>query len=180
MHADFIVKGLFYQIDEFKFRKYLDIKRKGAERSKIDLMVVMMNPGSSRPVDNIDNNTKETIAVPDKTQDQIMRVMEHTGFNHARILNLSDLREPKSPVFYEKLITLKNKGIPHSIFDSERKSEFDKLFDHTVPVIIGWGVNIKLRKLAYQALAIINSKNIIGIKKEQKDYAFYHPLPPIY
>lgn len=59
MRDNFHVTGLFYQIDEFKFREYLNIKRKGIANSKIDLMVVMMNPGSSQPVDSIDNNTLE-------------------------------------------------------------------------------------------------------------------------
>ena len=103
MKTDFEINGLFYENKNLLCRKYLDIKRNEAISNKPDLMVVMMNPGSSRPEDGNEKNIIASKAVPDKTQDQIMKVMNNCNFNYARILNLSDLREAKSKVFYSKL-----------------------------------------------------------------------------
>ena len=100
MKTDFEINGLFYENKNLLCRKYLDIKRNEAISNKSDLMVVMMNPGSSRPEDGNEKNIIASKAVPDKTQDQIMKVMNNCNFNYARILNLSDLREAKSKVFY--------------------------------------------------------------------------------
>ncbi|WP_272689744.1 hypothetical protein [Providencia sp. PROV033] len=100
MSAKFEVTGLFYESNGFKLRKYLNIKRANITLDKPDLMVVMMNPGSSYPLDGIDNNFFQSEAQPDTTQQQIMRVMDAVGFDYARILNLSDLRTPDSGQLY--------------------------------------------------------------------------------
>lgn len=99
MRENFKTTGLFYQKDGYNFRKFLNIVRKNSSQNTPDLMVVMMNPGSSKPLDGIENNNCESEAIPDNTQNQIMRVMNRCNFDYARILNLSDLREPKSSVF---------------------------------------------------------------------------------
>jgi hypothetical protein len=78
MREKFKITGLFYKVKGFKFRKYLNIKKTYSERKKPDLMVVMMNPGSSRPLDGNENINIEVEAIPDNTQDQIMRVMENS------------------------------------------------------------------------------------------------------
>ena len=62
------ITGLYYQVEEYKFRKYLNIKKVNSGRKTPDLMIVMMNPGSSRPVDGIDNSNKESDAIPNNTQ----------------------------------------------------------------------------------------------------------------
>ena len=136
-----------------------------------------MNPGSSKPKNGIENGDKETEAVPDNTQDQIMRIMLNCGFNYARILNLSDLRQPKSKLFYDELITLKQHKIFHSIFDNKRKNEFENLFIENIPIILAWGVNSKLKVLTEIAMKKLMSKKLIGIKKEGHENAYYHPLP---
>lgn len=99
MKKQFKITGLYYAELGFKFRKYLDIKRVDTDITTPDIMVVMMNPGSSRPIDGIDNNKLESLAVPDNTQSQIMKVMLNSNLQYARILNLSDLREAKSNIF---------------------------------------------------------------------------------
>lgn len=185
MRDSFIIKGLFYELAEYKCRKYLDIKRKSSTDTTDsinipDLMIVMMNPGSSYPVDGIENNTIESEAIPDRTQDQIMRVMNDSNFNYARVLNLSDLRTPKSPVLYKFLKSEKSSLVAHSIFDAKRKADLDKLFVHNVPVIFGWGVNKSLTCLAKQAIQNIKCDNPIGLKKNDSDVAYYHPLPRVY
>ena len=180
MRKKFKITGLFYQVKGFKFRKYLNIKKTDSKRIKPDLMVVMMNPGSSRPIDGNEDYEMETEAVPDNTQNQIMRIMEKCNFDYARILNLSDLREPKSSFFYKKIEELKNHKISHSIFDENRKSDYEELFEKNIPVIFAWGVNEKLSELASTAIEQIGETQPIGLKKKESDYAYYHPLPQNY
>ncbi len=121
MRKNFKITGLFYQQDGFYFRKFLNIVKKDSEIKKPDLMVVMMNPDSSRPLDGNESNNIEAEAIPDNTQDQIMRVMKNCNFDFAQILNLSDLREAKSSVSYEKIEELQKHKISHSIFDKKKK-----------------------------------------------------------
>lgn len=177
---EFKISGLYYQELGFKFRKYLNIKKNDCDISIPDLMVVMMNPGSSRPLNNIDNSNAETEAMPDNTQSQIMKVMINAGFNYARVLNLSDLREPKSNEFYKKMVELDSKGIAHSIFDDSRKEDFKSLWIPNIPVIYGFGVSANLKPLALKAIATCNVSNPYGILKANTNWAYYHALPPIH
>lgn len=178
MKNKFKITGLYYELQGYKFRKYLDIKLKTSYLKTPDLMVVMMNPGSSRPMNGIDNNTIATEAVPDNTQSQIMKVMLNTGFNFARVLNLSDLREPKSEKFYPKIKEMESKNISHSIFDDSRKEELNNLWIDNIPVIFGWGVSYRLKTLAMQAIKVCDVSNPYGLKKLNFSWAYYHPLPP--
>ena len=43
----FDISGLFYEKNNLKFRKYLNIKKKKSTLLYPDLMIIMMNPGSS-------------------------------------------------------------------------------------------------------------------------------------
>ncbi|MGF1845290.1 DUF1643 domain-containing protein [Vibrio clamense] len=180
MRNKFEVTGLFYQQGNYKCRKYLDIKRVDSNQSSPDVMVVMMNPGSSYPLDNIDDNTVASDAVPDQTQDQIMRIMDNSNFDYARILNLSDLRTPKSNDLYKFIKSSESKMFPHSIFDGKRREELKSLFVQGVPVIYGWGVNKTLESLAKSAIEAINCPDPVGLKKAETLYSYYHPLPQVY
>ena len=95
--------GYFYTKEGYRLRSYLNIRKKsgwfaqGLRRVKSrigvdtpDVMVVMMNPGASSPLEGGDDGRAEYAAKPDLTQKQIARVMGHCGFSYARILNLSD------------------------------------------------------------------------------------------
>ncbi len=177
MNSEFEVNGLFYDNQGELCRKYLDIKRCNSNTDTPDLMVVMMNPGSSKPEDGIDMNTVVSKAIPDPTQKQIMKVMNgcNSKYNYSRIINLSDLRESNSTEFYKKLENLQN--IPHSIFSDERIDDFNTLFIKDVPVIFAWGVNKKLEPLAKIAIQCIGASNPYGILKKGTDWAYYHPLP---
>lgn len=180
MKKEFDVEGLFYKIGSYKLRKFLDIRRCNANKDKPDLMVVMMNPGSSYPFDGIEDNIKLSKAHPDNTQDQIMKVMLNTSLSFARILNLSDLRTPDSNKLYKFLASLESEKLAHSIFNPSRSKELKKLFVEGVPVIYGWGVNAALVPLARKAIETISIKNPAGILKEGTEYSYYHPLPREY
>ncbi|WP_299361975.1 DUF1643 domain-containing protein [Winogradskyella sp.] len=177
MREKFEITGCFYQIGDLNCRKYLNIKRKKTRISQPQLMVVMMNPGTSQPTVGDNNQQKEVPAIPDTTQDQIMRVMENCRIEYSRILNLSDLRITPSKAFYKLLSEIRPKQIPHSIFDSRREDEFKTLFVTNIPTIFAWGVAKELTELAKSAIGKIGINNPIGIKKNNENYAFYHPLP---
>lgn len=176
----FEIVGHFYEISSLKCRRYLDIKRNNINLSQPDVMVIMMNPGSSYPLDRIDNNQVATRAHPDPTQDQIMAVMNNTGLNYARVLNLSDARQPTSSEFYKFLKSEDGNTIPHSIFHKSRDAELSSLFQQNVPVIYGWGVNSSLETLARIAINRLSVADPFGINKRGLGWAYYHPLPRIY
>lgn len=180
MRTKFEATGLFYEANGHKLRKYLEIKRVGAEANEPDLMVVMMNPGSSYPFDGIDNNSVPSEAEPDDTQRQIMKVMDAAAFNYARILNLSDIRTTDSKALYRFLKSETCSSVEHSIFSPSRKSELAQLFVNGVPVIFGWGVDQALIPLAKNAIESLCINNPLGILKPNTRYSYYHPLPRIY
>ncbi len=175
---DFKFTGLFYTQGKDKFRKYLNIKLQSTNKTIPDLMVVMMNPGSSTPLNAIDNENVETELIIDKTQNQIKAVMEACNFEYARVLNLSDFREPKSQSFYNEIPRL-NKNSNHSIFSPIRQKDFNNLFIPNAPTILAWGVNTKLKDLANQAFKIIskNTNKTFYLTKDFNKCSFYHPLP---
>jgi hypothetical protein len=176
----FDITGLFYERRGFKCRKYLNIKKKTCARKSPDLLVVMMNPGQSKSLHGLVHDERETKAIPDRTQIQIMRVMRNCGFDYSRILNLSDVRETRSGEFYRLLPLLSEKKTAHSIFDPRRKNDFEDLFVRDVPVILAWGVHGVLKDLALMAIERIGSESVFGLKKEGEELAYYHPLPPNY
>lgn len=180
MKENFHITGLFYEKNGYKFRKVLNIKKNESKLKIPDLMVVMMNPGKSRPINGIDNSEEELEAVPDTTQSKIMEVMLNCGFEYSRILNLSDARETSSGKFYQLIPLFDNENIAHSIFDERRKNDFDKYFIKGVKTILAWGVDNSLTELAKNAITRIGNENCFGIKKVGKEYAYYHPLPPNY
>ena len=197
LEALFDAEGYFYNKDGFQFRKFLDIKRrcdttnKDVPIEKNDLSVVMMNPGSSRPRD-VDENTctdyldKFVEAHPDATQYQIMRVMENCGYNYAKIVNLSDIRCADSDDFF-RMLANELVNIDHSIFSEANRHHLKTNLNSQSLFILAWGVDIKLRGLAQQALGVLNSTDFwgeslkkIGIPHTKEVYAYYHPLPPNY
>ncbi len=181
LREDFLITGLFYKIDNYNFRKYLNIRRKNTKINVPDIMVIMMNPGSSRQEKDFQKIfDKEVPTIPDNTQDQIMRVMNNTNLNYARVLNLSDLRETKSTILIKKIEKLKKSKISHSIFDNNRKNDYNLYFKKNVPVICAWGVNPKLTELGKLAFDKVKKEKIIGLKKDTLENAYYHPLPQNY
>ena len=93
-----------------------------------DLVAVMMNPGASRPLDELDaRGWAETL--PDRTQYQLMKLALHAQaagrrIRHVRVINLSDLRTPKSALLFEALADLGDDR--HSIFSPGRGEELAK------------------------------------------------------
>ena len=177
LRSNYDCYGDFYSRGIHECRKSLDIILRGTNITKPDFMVLMMNPGGSRPATGQPKHGRVR-AEPDDTQHQIMKLMNHARFEFARILNLSDIREPKSKKFREKLAQA-GKDQTHSIFDSSRNCEFDRLYVHGAPVLLAWGVHKDLEPLARLALAATVGEDARGLKKEGDSWSYYHPLPPL-
>ncbi|MBF0358917.1 MAG: hypothetical protein HQL70_09940 [Magnetococcales bacterium] len=202
----FAVFGHFYDIaiadQKNSCRSLLELVDRGIvpddpnqlAKSRPDLLIVMMNPGSSRPMDknykpklvsgsqDIPKSREWVPTQPDNTQYQIMRIMLALGYKHGRVFNLSDIREPKSSVLFKRLSAISNvsNGGIHSIFCSERRKELKNLLGCSnceTPVLVGWGRSTELLPLASQALLALDGFSIYGRPIDSKKVLFFHPSP---
>ena len=174
--SDFNVNGIFYESCGHKMRRLLEIKRVGMHCSKPDVIFVMMNPGSSVPM--IENVVDEMVsAKPDKTQFQVMKVMNACLFDFARVINLSDLRTPDSKVLYSFLKSKQSSRVDHSIFSVQRMEELASVLENAPLVVFAWGLDRALTELAEDAIASLGGEQIVGLQKEGSDTGFRHPLP---
>lgn len=160
-----------------------------------DAIMVMMNPGSSQPLEGIEHlkplgkNEQITqnlvVTKPDTTQYQVMRLMHYLNWQHVRVINLSDLREAKSPLFIKKFMWLEAEfGFDvHSIFAAKRKDELARVLKRKdgAPIVNGWGVSEKLNALIERALpALPAAAQMFGIAKpELVPLKYFHPLPTL-
>ncbi|MBF0424193.1 MAG: DUF1643 domain-containing protein [Magnetococcales bacterium] len=179
---------------ELVARDRLPERREDLLQCRPDLLVVMMNPGSSRPLvagyvppliaDRVPSlaDYRFVATRPDTTQYQIMRVLAARGWGHARVLNLSDLREPKSPLLFQKMAAMVQGDLPaasHSIFFPQRRRELLSLIgpSATIPVIAGWGRHPILLPLAEQALDALRGRRLIGVPAAGERRLYAHPSP---
>lgn len=159
-----------------------------------DAVFIMMNPGSSQPLVEVDNHIDAdqigalaiTLAPtkPDTTQYQVMRVMRHCGWRHVRVLNLSDLRSPKSPVFIKTFERLEAQAgyDAHSIFAPARQKELIKKLpaSRATPLVYAWGLSDKLSPLIERCLkAIPPQQTFTGLLAEGTADKYRHPLPTL-
>ena len=188
----FTAVGHFYELPSGRrCRSVLELfshgqatKRTDAQRGLPDAVVVMMNPGASRPLREGDwvgdlpsPYPKRLVAArPDTTQYQIMRTMVHMGWEHVRVVNLSDLHESKSSAFVRDYPELK--GAAHSIFMAERRAELACELQRRseAPLILAWGVHTRLAPLVDMALEPLQAAGrCCGVQRH--DGAYLHPLP---
>ena len=159
---------------------------------RADAVVVMMNPGSSRPLSGgwetevrtyPEVNLKEKVMVltqPDNTQYQVMRVAVACGWSHVRVLNLSDLRDPKSGSFLERVNALEDdlRGGLHSLFSVERSRECAVgLRRHLEPILVGWGQDMGLVPLAEQCVNRLDGAPMVGVESSIHPVLNAHPSP---
>lgn len=159
-----------------------------------DAVVVMMNPGSSHPKDiyHIDNEIeyprssgsirkKLVLTQPDNTQYQVMRVAVTQGWKHVRVLNLSDLRDPKSGSFLQKVDALAGimGGHTHSMFCRERTAECVRSLKRKggTPVMLGWGQDPGLIPLAEQCMMHLEGDRFCTVASDVHPLLNAHPSP---
>ena len=163
-----------------------------------DAIVVMMNPGSSRPrqavrqhILDAQNIRTRCVLIParhDNTQNQIMEIMRQMHYNHIRVLNLSDIREPKSKKFFQlvsqgRIIQNNHIQTSHSIFSQCRSRELRcRMNPRSGIVIAGWGYSWKkprwrcnFAKRCYDMICAFGF-HIIGYQNNNdRDHNFVHP-----
>ncbi len=159
-----------------------------------DAVVIMMNPGSSHPKDlhHIDEEIgyprssaslrKELVLTqPDNTQYQVMRVAIRRGWNHIRVLNLSDLRDPKSGSFLQKVDALSQimGGHVHSMFCAERSIERTHSLKRKTdtPILLGWGQDTGLLPLAEQCMKCLAGEKTRTVPSGIHPLLNAHPSP---
>ena len=183
----FAVYGRFYErsVDgaNYSLRSHLEIFDRSLSWQAVrdaspDLVAVMMNPGASRPLGETQADGWAE-AVPDRTQYQLMKLAlaaQAPGgrpWRHIRVINLSDLRTPKSAQLFAALGHL---GDWHSIFDAARADELGRALGvPQTPVVRAWGMSPHLRPLAARANAALRAHPLLGLSDD--GLAFRHPLP---
>ena len=159
-----------------------------------DVVVIMMNPGSSHskdiyhidgeieyPQDNGSMRKELVLTQPDNTQYQVMRVAAAKGWRHIRVLNLSDLRDPKSGSFLQKTDALSGimGGHTHSLFCKERTTECTHSLKRkgNTPIMLGWGQDPGLIPLAEQCMKRIEGEPICTVPSDVHPLLNAHPSP---
>ena len=196
----FSVFGHFYDLNInekiFNCRSILEITSNeitDIKSSEPCAVVVMMNPGSSKPLDinyspkvflpdeiMTDSWNKEMIpAKPDNAQYQIMRIMLLQGWKHVRILNLSDLRNGNSGDFSIEYKEAKNldSSIPHSLLHEKRHPELIKNCSTSRVIIAAWGSTEVLREAAISFLDVI--KDVEGLELDKPWFRYPSPYKKV-
>jgi len=201
----FVCYGHFYswqpvlQNQTFPCRSLLEIVDstipiKQLPKLKPDCVVIMMNPGSSHPIDSSYNpetilfpeqpfieNRPLTLTQPDNTQYQIMRVALIKNWHHIRVLNLSDLRDPKSTSFMQKVDVLSTTmgGNMHSLFCEERTLERNYLLNRAekAPILLGWGQARGLLPLARRCMEKLKNEKVYTVPSTIDPLLNAHPSP---
>lgn len=177
-----LCKAYFYKSKYSKqtSRKVLHLKKKGCKSKKPDLTIIMLNPGSA------DNEIKKLNRLdktnPDSTLHKIMREMQKSeNLNWIRVLNLFDVRNPKSIHFFKFLNEEKKTNDKYlqeySIFSNERKAELKEYFQEGDKVYLAWGTNKEKEKhLNLENILNILTKELKVIIINEELNKSYHPL----
>jgi hypothetical protein len=183
----FAVTGRFYASPSgHRCRDELEIRSTGARaNAAADAVFVMMNPGSSAPLDGVDANPfKEARHVPtrpDTTQYQVMRLMGVQGWRVVRVLNLTDLRTPDSAALPRLVRAYESdEGHDgHSIFATTRAQALREGLRRRrgAPVVLAWGVGAPLRAWAQRAVAALEGCVTAGVAAGDDGWRYRHPLP---
>ena len=187
LRARFAVHGRFYEADlggqRRELRSHLEIFESALSWPEVadadaDLVAVMMNPGASRPLAPPDARGWAP-ALPDRTQYQLMKLalgasLRGWPIRHIRVINLSDLRMPKSAALFDALDSLSNDR--HSIFSPSRTAELRQaLGSGRAPVLRAWGLAKQLSPLVKLALPALEGSVKLGLTDDE--FYYRHPLP---
>ena len=162
--------------------------------NQADAIFIMINPGLSMPLEEVNHVISErqtgslsrslVLTKPDTTQYQVMRLMHYSGWSHVRVLNLSDLRDPKSGKFMANYRDIESRTgfTAHSLFSDERRDELASHLNRKPksPVVCAWGVSPDLDPLIERCLNKISRiPGRLGILKPDTENKYFHPLPTL-
>jgi hypothetical protein len=178
-------------------KSYFDEKK---SESKVMLLMILMNPGKSKPLnDEYEIPTfnrmeatkliKDCPYVPakiDETMKQVMRLMANLKISHARIINVSDIRNKDSNEFAKEIEMIDSIDTIHSLFCEERRIEREQVFssiDENAVIFKAWGKSIVDNSITFRTIledkcvpALPAGKTIRGLEGKTKLH-YSHPLP---
>ena len=206
----YAVVGSFYQLklrDEMtkiSCRNDLHIIDKAHQQenggnSKAQLLMIMMNPGKSRPLRQTTiseygrihaastiQGTPYVDTLPDDTQYQVMKLMWNLNLKHARVINISDIRNTKSQHFALEVDEINAIDDIHSIFCPERREELTEVIeqlDENAVIFKAWGKTIVDKSNHFRQLvknyclpSLPEGVRAVGIQGNSRLH-FNHPLP---
>lgn len=205
LQKQFKVFGNFYNVEEQgtcnKYRNDLyiidkDYYEKYGLFRPIKLLVIMMNPGESSPLsesEQIPLFTWEQVSSkehcldpiptkPDRTQYQVMRLMQGLKIKHSRVINITDIRKTRSNSLAEHLES--SQTDLHSIFSEAREQELQKIYsllDADAFIFLAWGRTI-IKCKPFKALvkkcksSLPHDKMVLGVPGNSH-LEYKHPLP---
>jgi len=159
-----------------------------------DAVFIMMNPGSSRPLVEVNNRIRVRAirklqvslvpTKPDTTQYQVMRLMHFLRWRHVRVLNLSDIRSPKSAEFIKQFQRLEDESNfdSHSVFSDARTDELSLKLptSRKTSLVLAWGLSDKLTPLIDRCVSRIPRRsNLMGLLEPDTTSKYRHPLPSL-
>lgn len=112
---------------------------------------------------------------PDSTLNRVKDLINNqTKIEWIRILNLSDIVEAKSNIFFKKVSEFEaSDSYQHSIFSFSRRQKLLDLLNNGDLAIVACGTNVKNKDLLKHAIEALES---IGVRILNRDNKFYHPL----
>lgn len=175
----------------YQCRNHAVILRNGYRmENQPDAVIIMANPGSCSPSDKsyiapvvqgTIKNLNYVSVEDDQTQRQLMRLMKLMEWNVLSIINLSDLCSGNMEDFGKKLTEVERMNYKnHSIFAGDRLEEMRRLLEpKETKLILAWGSNPIIRKLACNARTNLpKERYIVGLPGSEK-WSFRHPFPMI-
>jgi len=186
--------GSYYSVNGQMYRNLLTIEEKETDRnSNYELLVVMMNPGGSKPkASNVvlekaflsEDKVHLADCEPDETQHQIIRLMNLNNWKRAAVINLLDICDPNSTNVLTSILTdskIDKEKLKQSIFHEGRRNELKQIIDNLTPkapIILAWGTDLErkaLRDKIKKNVLVKYERKIAGYKNNSGEY--YHPWP---
>lgn len=181
--------GLFYdwRADRADFAKraileiFRDSQPTPGPDSRPEVVVVMMNPGSSAPLAGYcqpEFAGQRVSAKPDAVQYQVMRLMAAAGWQHARVVNLADVRAAKSADLYALIEAGATRADLGAMFAGA--SCVPTAAAVSAPrVICAWGMDKRLAPYAREAQAWLDAQGIVplGVQAASTFPAYRYPKP---
>lgn len=200
----FNVYGSFYSViipnlGKVKCRNVLKISRKKSNNEKISAIFIMMNPGSGKAINPLEedlrvytldefiNNGGPSISlietIPDNVQMETMKIMDLMNWDNVYIINLNDVRNPNSQKFKDEVKNIRNsineedKKSITSIFNNYRKDK-ELIMNESKNVICCFGVS-NPKYMTNEMVNYLKNKKIIpkGIKKDNDESKYYYLKP---
>lgn len=154
-------------------RKYLDVKLENCICPQPELVMLMLSPGTCGENEHIELE-KDIEVKLDPTLYRVQAFMKRHDLSWVRVLNLSDLQEKSSELFFKKLGSGMLGTVPeHSIFHPSRLNELSSSVHPETPFLLAWGLDKRKEILAGTAITRLKEK---GYSIINESGLHLHPL----